>query len=76
MRAAFGDEVANRLTSRILPTPLIDISSTTIRARVAAGQSIDEWVPPGVAGYVKKNGLYRTNRDVEEDDPAKDEKGL
>ena len=61
LRAAFGPAVAERLTSRVLPTPLIDISSTTIRARVAAGESIDALVPPGVAQYVREHGLYRVS---------------
>jgi len=43
----------------VLRTPALDISSTDLRARVAAGGSIDYLVPPGVARYVAKRGLYR-----------------
>ncbi len=43
----------------VLEKPLIDISSTQIRRRVAAGLSIDEMVPPEVARYIQQKGLYR-----------------
>ena len=36
-----------------------DVSSTEIRRRVGAGESIEEFVPAGVASYVEKYGLYR-----------------
>jgi nicotinate-nucleotide adenylyltransferase len=36
-----------------------DVSSTEIRRRVGAGESIKEFVPVGVASYVEKYGLYR-----------------
>lgn len=37
----------------------IDVSSTEIRARVRAGQSITGFVPPAVAAYIAEAGLYR-----------------
>ena len=36
-----------------------NISSTKIRARVAAGLSIEQFVPPGAADYIEKHGLYK-----------------
>jgi nicotinate-nucleotide adenylyltransferase len=39
--------------------PALAISSTDIRARVAAGAPIQYLVPEGVARYVEKRGLYR-----------------
>ena len=39
--------------------PRIEISSTDIRARVAAGRSIRYQVPDAVAAYVDKHNLYR-----------------
>jgi nicotinate-nucleotide adenylyltransferase len=41
-----------------LPGPMLDIASTTVRARVAAGEPIDDLVPPVVARYIAEHGLY------------------
>lgn len=45
---------------RILPFEIEphDISSTTIRARAAAGESLDALVVPAVAAYIRAHGLY------------------
>jgi len=48
---------AGRVT--ILGNRLIDISSSQIRERVAAGKSIDNMVPAAVARYIEQQGLYR-----------------
>ncbi|MDP1722335.1 MAG: nicotinate (nicotinamide) nucleotide adenylyltransferase [Candidatus Gottesmanbacteria bacterium] len=37
-----------------------NISSTKIRERARQGLSIDAFVPPAVATYIKKHGLYRS----------------
>lgn len=39
--------------------PLMDISSTKIRENVENGRPIGAFVPPEVAEYIGKNGLYR-----------------
>jgi nicotinate-nucleotide adenylyltransferase len=44
---------------RQLETRRIDVSSTEIRARIRAGQSIHGFVPPAVADYIAAKGLYR-----------------
>jgi nicotinate-nucleotide adenylyltransferase len=44
---------------RTVTTRRIDVSSTEIRARVKAGQSIAGFVPPSVAAYIADAGLYR-----------------
>jgi nicotinate-nucleotide adenylyltransferase len=39
--------------------PNVDVSSTAIRAAVAAGENIDDLVPAPVARYIAEHGLYR-----------------
>ena len=38
----------------------VDLSSSWLREKVARGEEIDEWVPPEVAAYIAKHGLYRS----------------
>ncbi len=42
--------------------PMMDISSTKIRERVASGQGIDRLVPAAVARYIDRHHLYRGQR--------------
>lgn len=48
-----------RVKHTAVPLPMMDISSTDIRARVAAGQGIADLVPVGVARYIDQHRLYR-----------------
>jgi nicotinate-nucleotide adenylyltransferase len=43
----------------VLGEPIINISATIIRERVAGGQSIRHMVPAAVERYIKEKGLYR-----------------
>jgi nicotinate-nucleotide adenylyltransferase len=43
----------------VVNVPPIGISSTDLRARVAAGRSIRFQVPRGVEAYIREHGLYR-----------------
>lgn len=49
-----------RTPHRVVPLPMLDISATDIRSRVARGLPVDSLVPPAVARYIKTNGLYRS----------------
>jgi nicotinate-nucleotide adenylyltransferase len=44
---------------RRLGTRRVDVSSTEIRARARAGQSLHGFVPDAVAAYIRDAGLYR-----------------
>jgi nicotinate-nucleotide adenylyltransferase len=48
-----------QVTEHLIDTHRIGISSTEIRARVAAGRSISYLVPPEVEAYILENELYR-----------------
>ncbi len=54
-----ADAQVLRFTHTTVPLPMMDISSTDIRARVAAGQDIADLVPAGVARYIDRHRLYR-----------------
>jgi nicotinate-nucleotide adenylyltransferase len=48
-----------RQPHRAVPLPMLDISSTDIRQRVARGAPVANLVPPGVARYIDRHHLYR-----------------
>ena len=54
-----ADAEVLRTPHRVVPLPMLDISATDIRARVARGLPIDSLVPPAVARYIQTHSLYR-----------------
>ncbi|MBX3602821.1 MAG: nicotinate-nucleotide adenylyltransferase [Rubrivivax sp.] len=44
---------------QVVPLPMLDVSATAIRERIAAGEDISKLVPPEVARYIENHGLYR-----------------
>jgi len=59
--AIWGRQRVQKLQRNIIQTPLIDISSTEIRNRLAAGLDVTDMLHLAVADYIRKHGLYRTN---------------
>jgi nicotinate-nucleotide adenylyltransferase len=59
--------VRNRLGQRaarihLQPMPLLEISSTMLRSRLAAGQPVRYLLPAAVEHYIRSRGLYGTRR--------------
>ena len=48
-----------RVPHQMVSLPMMDISSTEVRRRVAAGEPIAGLVPDLVAGYIERRQLYR-----------------
>jgi nicotinate-nucleotide adenylyltransferase len=44
--------------TRFLDMPPMDVSSSLVRERAAAGEPIDGLVPPAVGAYIAEHGLY------------------
>jgi nicotinate-nucleotide adenylyltransferase len=57
---AQGDLVLPGVTVHLLEGVQQNVSATTIRAAASQGKPLARWVDAGVAEYIKKVGLYRT----------------
>jgi len=58
--AVWGPGRVEKLQRNVIQTSLIDISSTEIRNRLAAGRDVADMLHPDVADYIRKHGLYRS----------------
>jgi nicotinate-nucleotide adenylyltransferase len=58
---------------RFLEVPALAVSSTDLRGRLAAGQSVRYLVPPEVEAYIHAHGLYGTGERYDEATPARSE---
>jgi nicotinate-nucleotide adenylyltransferase len=56
---AIGEQNAGEILGRLLRVPLVDVSSSDIRRRIAAGLSIRYLVPDPVRRYIEAHQLYR-----------------
>jgi nicotinate-nucleotide adenylyltransferase len=56
----WGCQRVEKLQRNVIPTPLIDISSTEIREGLAAGRDVTDMLHPDVADYIRKHGLYQS----------------
>ena len=74
-RNAIGIKIARLKGServRYLDMPLIQVSSSAIRRRVAAGRPTRYLVPDAVASYIEANGLYGAGAPRPDASPAPD----
>lgn len=65
-----ADPQVLRVPHAAVALPMMDISSTDIRERLAAGRPIDDLVPPKVARYIARHHLYQPPRDPTRATPA------
>ena len=59
VRERFGAGVATAIREGFVDAPLLQISSSAIRSRVASGRSIRYLIPEPVREYIAAHGLYR-----------------
>jgi nicotinate-nucleotide adenylyltransferase len=61
-RSPEGDRASRRRPGagevRFLPMPVVEVSSSIVRERVARGESVEQLVGPAVARYISEHGLY------------------
>jgi nicotinate-nucleotide adenylyltransferase len=61
MPASAATMVADRASILLLDAATPDVSSTEIRRRIAAGESLEGLVPAAVARHIAKHGLYSSH---------------
>lgn len=54
-----GEDRAEKLRQNVIETPLVDISSSEIRKRLARSEDVKDMLHPAVLAYVRENHLYR-----------------
>lgn len=64
-REAYGKNVCR------IDAPAVEVSSTDIRRAVSEGRSIDNFVHPAVAAYIRENNLYRKGDGAHDRDDGK-----
>jgi nicotinate-nucleotide adenylyltransferase len=56
----WGSGRVEKLQRNIIQSSLVDISSTEIRSRLAAGRDVAGMLDPAVADYIYQHGLYQS----------------
>lgn len=59
--SVWGRKRVEKLQSNIIPTPLLNISSTEVRNRIATGKDVTQMLDNTVLSCIRKNGLYKQN---------------
>ena len=55
----WGAQRVAKLKRNVVETPLIDISSTEVRRRLAAQEDVSGMLHPDVIGYIREHNLYQ-----------------
>lgn len=63
LRRELGPELFARLERGLVEVEPVPVSSTAIRAELAAGRDPGAALPPGVGEYARRRGLYRSEPD-------------
>jgi nicotinate-nucleotide adenylyltransferase len=65
--AVWGRRRIEKLQRNVVQTPLIDISSTEIRNKIAAGQNVANMLHTAVYGYIREHNLYQSEAKADGD---------
>ena len=65
-----ADPAVQRAAQRRVALPMMEVSSTDIRRRAAAGLPLADLVPPGVASYIEEHRLYRRASALDQGQPG------
>lgn len=57
----FSRDEIESLRHNVVAVPLIDISSTVVRRRLAAGEEVEDLLPEAVCKYIRRKGLYQNS---------------
>lgn len=57
----WGKERVKKLQDNIIPTPLVNISSTQIRKGISTGHNVSQVLDAEVLSYINEHGLYKSN---------------
>ena len=55
----WGRDRVEKLQRNIIPTPLIEISSTEVRKRLSSGLDVTQMLDSAVLSYISENNLYK-----------------
>lgn len=59
-QSIWGAERVEKLQRNIVPTPLVDISSTKVRNNIAAGCDVSQMLDSAVLNYIREHSLYKS----------------
>ena len=59
LESAWGPRRVKMIRNNLVETPLIDISSTEIRRRLATGEDVSQMLHPDVIEYIRQRQLYQ-----------------